>query len=294
MSTAFTKRFSSFDWILIGLLFLVMVSSFAPILHTISVSFSNQAKADSGLVTLFPIGFNLNSYEKIVEDRQFLTAFWVSVKRVFWVALLSFVVTVLTAYPLAQDPRQFRFRNPVMWLLVFIMLFNGGLVPFYMAVKSYHMYNTMFALVLPNLFSVFNIILVVNFFRSLPRELEESASMDGAGPWRMLWNVIIPLSVPVLATITLFNIVGTWNEYLSGLIFIRDQELVPLQTYMQTLFVKMDPTQLTAENVKQLSEVSNKTLSAAKTFVSLIPILLIYPFLQRYFITGIMLGSVKE
>lgn len=294
-STAVTrKRMSVADWGLIIILLLITMISFAPIMHTISVSFSDQAKADSGLVTLWPNGFSLQSYQKILDDKQFFISFWVSIKRVVLVAMLSFFVTILTAYPLSKDSKQFRLRSPFMWTLVFVMLFNGGLIPFYMAVKSYHLFNTMSVLVLPMSINVFNIILVINFFRSQPKELEESASIDGAGAWTQLFRLFLPLSVPVLATITLFNIVNTWNEYLNGLIFIRDKNLLPLQTYLQTLNVKMDPTQMSVENIKRFGEVSNKTLSAAKTFVSLLPIVAIYPFLQRYFISGIMLGSVKE
>src|SRR5690606_10825418 len=151
------------------------------------------------------------------------------------------------AYPLSRSSKQFAMRNPVMWLLVFVMMFNGGLIPFYMVIKNLHLMNTIWALVLPGVVNVFNVILVVNFFRYIPRELDESAAMDGAGPWYMLFRIYLPLSVPVLATITLFTIVGTWNEFFNGLIFTTSPDHMPLQTYVQSLIVQIDPTKVTAD-----------------------------------------------
>jgi ABC-type glycerol-3-phosphate transport system permease component len=288
------RKFTTFDLIVTAAMLVICLLSVGPILHTISLSLSESAKAEAGMVTLWPNGWNMNAYEKIIQDDQFLLSFWISIKRVAMTAALSFVVTLLIAFPLSRDPKQFVLRNPVMWLLVFTLLFNGGLVPFYMTVRDAGLYNTIWALVLPLIVNVFNVILVINYFRSLPKELDESAAIDGAGPWQLLFKIYMPLSVPVMATITLFTIVNTWNEYLFGLIFTRSDDLIPLQTYLQTVFVKIDPTRMSVEQIKEAGLVSNKTLNAAKIIVSLIPIVMIYPFLQRYFIHGIVMGSVKE
>ncbi|MFD2614094.1 carbohydrate ABC transporter permease [Paenibacillus gansuensis] len=294
MGTGFMRTVRTFD--VINILFLLFISlvSFVPILHTIALSLSKSYMVEAGMVGFFPKGWNIHAYERLLDDKQFLVSFWVSVKRVALTVVSSFIVTLLLAFPLSRDPKQFILRNPVMWLLIFTLLFNGGLIPFYMTVRDLGLYDTMGALVLPMIVNVFNVILVVNFFRSIPKELDECSSMDGAGPFRMLISIYLPLSLPVLATISLFSIVNTWNEYLFGLIFTRSQELMPLQTYLQTVFVKLDPTRMTIEQIKEAGLISNKSLNAAKILLSLLPIFIVYPFMQRFFIHGIVLGSVKE
>ncbi|MFD0674595.1 carbohydrate ABC transporter permease [Cohnella sp. GCM10027633] len=283
-----------FDYVNIALLALIAFTSLAPVLHNLALSFSNQAQAASGMVTIWPKGFNLASYSKIMADERFFQAFYVSAQRVVLTATLGFIVTLLLAFPLSRTTNQYALRNVWMWLLVFVMMFNGGIIPFYMVIKDLHLINSIWALVLPGLVNVFNVILVVNFFRSIPREIDESAGMDGAGPWRMLFQIYMPLSLPVLATITLFNVVNAWNEFFHGLILTTRPSHMPLQTYVQSLIVQIDPTKVTSSDLSMLLQVSDQTLNAAKIMLTMLPILIIYPFLQRFFISGIMLGSVKE
>lgn len=286
------RKFDAVDIGIFAIMILISAVCLFPLLHTIAVSFSASGPANGGLVTFYPVGFNLENYQKIVEDEKFLQAFWVSIKRVAVVVVVSFFLTVLLAYPLSKETKKFYFRNVYIWVLVFVMMFHAGTIPFYMTMRELHLLNTFPALVLPMVINVFNVILVINFFRSVPKELDESANMDGAGPWRLLFQIYVPLSIPVLATVTLFSIVFTWNEYFLGLIMVTDEKLIPLQTYIQSIVVQIDPTRVALDPTA--ISVSNKTLNAAKIFVTMIPIMIIYPFLQRYFITGIMLGSVKE
>ncbi|MBB6672522.1 carbohydrate ABC transporter permease [Cohnella nanjingensis] len=281
-----------------GGIFLVLTGtallSLYPIWYMVAVSFSSSTAAASGIVKFWPVGFTLKSYQAILNDPAFFTAFGVSVKRVAIGAGLSFLLTVLTAYPLSKEPGRFRGRNVYMWFVIFTMLFSGGLIPWYLTIKAYGLLNSIWALVLPGAVPVFNVILVVNFFRNLPKELEEAGMMDGAGPWYLLSKVYVPLATPVLATVTLFSIVGHWNAYFDGLILISDPAKYPLQTYIQQLVVQVNTQNLTADQLKSLSELSDRTLNAAKIFVTMLPVLIVYPFLQRFFIHGIMLGSVKE
>jgi len=282
------------DGTILFFLLLVSLSSLFPIVHNLAVSMSKPSLAEAGLITVFPQGFNLDAYAKIIDDSKFFHAFWVSVQRVAAVTVLSFFITVMMAYPLSKLKKEFYMRNIYMWLFIFCMMFHGGLIPGYLVIKQMGLMNSFLVLVLPSLVNIFNVILVLNYFRSIPRELEESANMDGAGPWYMLFQIYIPLSLPVLATTTLFLMVGVWNEFMTGMIFITNDKLIPLQTYMQQIVVNIDPTLTDLEQIKKLAKLSNKTLTAAKIFVSMLPILIVYPMLQKYFISGIMLGSVKE
>ncbi|WP_308635105.1 carbohydrate ABC transporter permease [Paenibacillus silvisoli] len=284
----------SFDAALLVFMAVVSVLSVAPIIHTLALSLSQASYAMAGQVFLWPKGFDLGSYEKVFTDKQFFVSFWVSVKRTVLYTGLSLLVTVLMSYPLSRESKQFKSRNVYMWVFVFVMMFNGGLVPTYLTIKSLGLMNNFWVLILPGLVNVYNAILVMNFFRNLPKELDESAGMDGAGAWRKLVLIYLPLSLPVLATITLFNIVSTWNEYFSAMIYVTKSNLIPLQTYLQQVVLTIDPTKITTENVSVLTKVSDETLNSAKIAVTMLPILIIYPLLQRYFITGITLGSVKE
>ncbi|MCA0756475.1 carbohydrate ABC transporter permease [Paenibacillus sp. N4] len=285
-----------FDLTLIIVLVAISLLCILPIWYTLMVSLSQKSAAAAGIVSVWPKGFNLNSYQQIMKDAMFFNSFWVSVQRVGLGAVISFAVTVLMAYPLSKSTKDFRLRNVLMWVLVFMMLFSGGLIPLYQTVKAYGLIDSVWVLVLSGGLPMFNVILVMNFFRNLPKELEESAFVDGAGPWYTLIKLIIPLSVPVLATVTLFSIVGHWNEFFSGLVFMTKPDNYPLQTYIQQMVVQMDLTSISndPEALKRLNELSNQTLNAAKIFIAMIPILVIYPFLQRFFVHGITLGSVKE
>jgi len=266
----------------------------APLWYTISVSFSDKSVVAAGMVTWHPVEFTLTAYEKLLADNRFFHAFGVSLERVLLGGSLNFILTALMAYPLSRSTKQFRMRSVYMWFLIVTMLFSGGLIPWFITIKSYGLLNTIWALVLPTAVPVFNVILLVNFFRSIPKDLDEAALMDGAGPWYTLFRLYLPLSVPALATITLFSIVGHWNSFFDGLILMTKAENYPLQTYIQQLVVQVNISSLTTEELKMIGQLSNKTLDAAKIVISMVPILLVYPFLQKYFIHGIMLGSVKE
>lgn len=290
--TTFGSRL--FDVLLIALLTGIALLCLLPLWYTLAVSLSTNSAAEAGLVRVWPVGFNLNSYKEIMGDAKFFNSFWISIQRVVLGAGVSFVVTVLMAYPLSKTNKDLPLRNVLMWILVFTMLFNGGLIPWYQTIKSLGLINSIWALVLGHSVPMFNVILVVNYFRNLPKELEEAALVDGAGPWYMLVKVFIPLAVPVLATVTLFSIVYHWNEFFNGLVLMSKADKYPLQTYIQQLVVVIDAATMDTEQLKRLSELSNRTLNAAKIFIAMIPVLVIYPFLQRFFIHGITLGSVKE
>ncbi|MFF2155225.1 carbohydrate ABC transporter permease [Paenibacillus chitinolyticus] len=262
-----------------------------PLYHLLMVSLSASAPANAGLVTFWPIGFTFEAYAKTFDNANFLSSLWVSVQRTVLGTALALVVNTIAAYALSKESHVFRARNLYLWYFVVTMLFSGGLIPSYILILKLGLMNTLMALILPGLVGVFNIILLMNFFRTVPKDLEEAAFIDGAGQFRTFLSVYLPVSLPVVATVSLFMMVGHWNSYFDGIIYIRDSEKLPLATFMQTIIVQADMSKLDPAAVASLSQ---RTIRASQIFISALPILLVYPFLQRYFVTGIVVGAVKE
>jgi len=275
-------------------LLFISVLCLMPIIHILALSFSSGSAAAAGQVTLWPVDFTTAAYENVFGKPEYLRAFWVSVQRVVLGTSISMVLMIITAYPLSKDNRQLRLRTLYAWVFVFTILFSGGLIPSYLTVKSLGLIDTLWALVLPTAIPVFNVILLLNFYRSLPKELEESARIDGASHFTTLWKIYVPLSLPALATTGLFTMVGHWNSWFDGMLYMNHTENYPLQTFLQTVIIKMDFRFIKAENVELLLKLSDRTSRAAQIFVAAFPILIVYPFLQRFFIKGIVMGSVKE
>ncbi|TLS53188.1 carbohydrate ABC transporter permease [Paenibacillus antri] len=283
--------FTAFNYTFLGALALLCI---APLVHIFAVSFSASSAATAGLVGLWPVEFTTKSYGFVMENDLFLRAMLVSIQRVALGVTIGIGLCVLIAYPLSKEVKDFRFRTAYVWVFVFTMLFHGGLIPSYIVVKETGIMNTIWALVLPGAVNVFNCILLLNFFRALPKELLEASFIDGAGHSSTLWRVVLPVSTPALATITLFAVVGHWNQWFDGLIYINDPKRLPLQSYLQTIIVQKDFSELTAEDLANVGIVSDRTVKAAQIFLGSLPILLVYPFLQKYFMSGIVMGSVKE
>jgi putative aldouronate transport system permease protein len=173
-------------------------------------------------------------------------------------------------------------------------MLNAGLIPWYMVIRQFGMIDTIWALIIPGAVPVFSLLILMNYFRAIPKEMEESALVEGANHWIILFQIYVPLALPALATVTLFSMVSHWNSWFDGLILMNDPRNYPLQSYLQTVVVRADAGFLTARQMKELATVSNRTVKAAQLFVAMVPMLLIYPFIQRYFTTGILLGGVKE
>lgn len=265
-----------------------------PLIHTIALSFSDKSAAMAGMVTFFPVRPTLTAYQAILEDKQFWQSFVNSIFRVLLGGAINMALTILMAYPLSKNKKAFPQRNIYMWYLIFSMLFSGGMIPSYLLINSLGLMDTIWALVLPGAVPIFNVIILMNFFRGLPSELEEAARIDGANPWTVLMRIFVPLAVPSIATVTLFSLVGHWNAFFDGIIYIHHSEKLPLMSYMQQLVVEIRQTSaMSPEELKKMEELTSKNFNAAKVFVSMIPILLVYPFLQKYFVTGLVLGSVK-
>lgn len=276
-------------------LFLIALSLLCilPLMHVLAVSFSGKSAATANIVNLWPVDFTAESYEKTIDNPAFIRALLVSVYRTVLGTAVGMAVIVFAGYALSKRNAAFKSRNVYMWFFVFTMLFSGGLVPGYILITELQLINTIWALVLPSALSVYNMILLMNFFRTIPAELEEAALIDGAGLFRILFSIHLPVSMPALATITLFTLVGHWNSWFDGLIYMMDTKKYPLATFLQTVVVQQDFSKMSI-NPQDMENLSQRTVKAAQIFIGALPILLVYPFLQKYFVKGIVLGAVKE
>ncbi|MFC4810988.1 carbohydrate ABC transporter permease [Paenibacillus sp. GCM10023250] len=284
-----------------NLVFLLLVALLcvAPFINLLAVSFSDKTAVAAGEVTFFPVGFTTVSYEFITNTSKFFMSLLISLHRTALGVPINLLLIILTAYPLSKSKTDFRARSVFSWFFVVTILFNAGLIPTYMVVKSTGLIDSIWSLVLPGALPVFSMLVVMNYMRSLPKELLEAAYIDGAGHVQTLLRVVLPVSAPTIATVTLFAFVDHWNSWFDGMIYMNQIEKYPLQTYLQTVVVNPEEfirnnTDLSGNLSKYLSLVSARTTGAAQMFLAMIPILCIYPYLQKYFTTGLVMGSVKE
>lgn len=288
------KVFIAFDYILVTLL---AVICFLPILNVFAISFSDRTANAAGMVTFYPVNFTAAAYEYVMQDVGFLKSLGVSLVRVLLGGALNLALTVLCAYPLSKDSRVLKGRVIYVWFFLFATLFSGGLVPTYMVVKGTHIMNKIWSLILPGAVPVFYVILMVNFFRGIPREMEEAGLIDGAGHLQILWKIYIPLSKASIATVTLFSVVNHWNSWFEGMIYINDTTKQPLATFLRSRVItsSLDTVMSTSdvETLKQMMTLSDQSTMAAQVFLGMLPILCVYPFVQKYFTKGVTVGSVK-
>jgi putative aldouronate transport system permease protein len=288
-----TKKIDLFTIINTTFLVSAAILCIIPLIHVAAMSFSSNASAAAGKVTLWPVDFTLNSYNYVAKRAAFWHSMLVSVERVVLGTAINLLLTIMIAYPLSKETKEFRSRSIYTWIFFITMLFGGGLIPWYMVIKQMGLLDKIWALILPGAVPVFSVILLLNFFRQVPKELCEAAFIDGAGHWTTLWKVYVPVSTPALATIALFAMVGHWNSWFDGLILMNKPQNYPLQSYIQTIVVQRTYSMMTREEIQELASISDKTLRAAQIFLGSLPIILVYPFLQKFFVKGIVLGSVK-
>ena len=282
--------FDIFNVIFLGLL---AVTCVLPFINVLSVSMSSAAAAAAGDVTFWPIGFNLDSYVHALSKVRFLVSMRTSVIRVILGLAVNISLVVLTAYPLSKSKAVLRGRTAFSWFFVVTMLIGGGLIPTFLIVKMTGIMDTMWALILPGAVPVFNVVILLNFFRQIPKEYEESSIIDGAGQWTTLLRIFVPLSKACLATLVLFTAVGHWNEWFSGQIYLNRIEDYPLATYLRAAMARPNFDSSNFAEIQRFSQVTSRTLSNAQIMIGALPIIAIYPFLQRFFVKGMMLGGLK-
>lgn len=285
--------------IIIVLLALLCVSVLYPFLYMLAISLNEGADAAKGGVYIWPRSFTTINYEIVLGNEVIRHAYLITIGRTIVGTIGGLLVTLLTAYGLSY--RKLPLRGTILGYILITMLFNGGLIPFYIQLNNLGLLNTFWVYIFPGLFSAWNMFVMLKFIQGIPEALIEAAELDGAGPVRTLLQVVVPLSKPMLAALGLFTAVGHWNDWFAGTFYVTDQSLIPVQTFLQQLLSAQDLSAVLGSNSNQealarSSEMQNITLMSIKmavVMVSSIPILCIYPFLQKYFVKGVLIGSVK-
>ncbi|GGH81334.1 multiple sugar transport system permease protein/putative aldouronate transport system permease protein [Pullulanibacillus pueri] len=274
---------------------ILLIAVLYPLIYVLSASFSSTKAVTSGRVWLWPVDFSLTAYKEVFNYALIWKGYANSIFYTVVGTLINIALTIMAAYPLSR--KDFKGKNLFMLLFVFTMIFNGGLIPTYLLVKDLGMLDTRWALIIPNAMSVFNVIITRTYFKTtIPDELLESAQLDGCTDMKFLTRIVLPLSGPIIAVIALFYAVGHWNEYFDALIYLRDQNLFPLQLILKNILAQseIDPSMIGDIAMLQSRIGLTELLKYALIVVSSLPVLIIYPFVQRHFVKGVMIGSLKE
>ena len=260
---------------------LFALSCLLPLLNMVAISLSGSDAVAANKVGLWPVDFTITTYNKLLGDSQFWHSFWISVKRVVIGTLINMFFTISMAYPLSKSKKRFRAREIYMKIVIFAMLFNGGVIPLFMVVSKLHLNNTIWSLVLPGAVPVFNVILLINFFKGVPESLDEAARIDGASELYTFHRIAIPIMSPGIATMSIMGFIGGWHAYLLPMIILNKNEKFTLPVMMATLRASTDIT-------------ANQGAIYLAVAISVIPILLVFAFFSKYIISSISAGAVKE
>jgi putative aldouronate transport system permease protein len=280
----------SADVIIVILLSMFLVVTLVPVLHIAAMSVSSNGPILSGHVTIFPVDFNVSAYKVVLTDKSVIQSLFFSILLVVMYTLLSLIMTICAAYPLTKS--NLHGYKLIMIMIIVTMFFGGGIIPEYILVKELHLLNTIWVMILPGLISPFYMIIMRSFFKNIPESIEESAQMDGCSHIGTLLRIVLPLSLPVIATISLFYAVHRWNGFMDSLLFITDTDLYPLQLRLYNIIMNSSGAFAEQEGLMDV-QILPESLKSANIVFATVPILLVYPWLQRYFISGMTLGSVK-
>lgn len=287
------KIFQVFNVLFLALLAFICL---LPILNLLAVSFSSRNMVQANLVKLWPKQFTVSSYHYMLNEPMFFDALLVTIKRVGLGWTLNLLLTILAAYPLSKSVQMFRSRKIYVAYFIVTMVFSGGMIPTYLVVSQTGLIDTIWALVLPEAVDMFYVLLLMNFFRGIPSEIEEAALMDSANSFQVLLHIYLPLSLPSLATITLYVLVHHWNIYMDGMLYMNNYHNYPLMTYLRSVIMNFNaldirPDEIAADPI--LAQLTGRSTKAAAIILCTVPLLIIYPFLQKFFVSGMVMGSVK-
>lgn len=289
-----TRAYSIFSFCNVIFMGILALTCLLPMIHVLAVSFSDAASAGANKVTFWPMGFNTAAYELVFRNAVFGRSFLISVIRTLVGTVISLLCTILVAYPLSKEKEELWGRNVLRWIFIIPMLINGGIVPGFILIRNLGLINSIWALIFPGCVPSMYIVMMMNFFRGINAGLLDSARIDGADEFTILLRIMLPLSGASMATIVLFTMVNYWNEWFGGLIFMSERSMWPLQTLLQQMMKSMDMTGFSSSDITMLSKLSDRSFRSAEIIIATVPIMCVYPFMQRFFISGITLGSVKE
>ncbi|MFK7695567.1 carbohydrate ABC transporter permease [Paenibacillus sp. HJGM_3] len=271
--------------------FLILLSALClfPFLYVVAVSVTPESEVLRRGVVIIPESVTLAAYKEVFTAHGIGQAYKITLFRTIVGTALNMLFTVIAAYPLSK--KYLPGRSPFLLFIIFTMMFGGGLIPTYLLIRSLGLLNSPWVLIIPHLISAFNLVIVKGFFEQLPSEIEESARVDGASEIQTLWRIVLPLSLPVLATVSLFYAVAHWNSYFDAIVYINDTRLMPLQVVLRNILLNVQAQ--SAESLANTEYVSSFAVQMAAIVATTLPILFVYPFLQKHFTKGVLLGSVK-
>ncbi|WP_230465455.1 carbohydrate ABC transporter permease [[Actinomadura] parvosata] len=285
-----TRGYRVFQWFNGVVLTLVVVVTLYPFVNILARSFSSQTAISSGEVNLIPKGFNLTTYKIVASDPMFWTNYRNTVVYTVVATFIAMVMTTCYAYVLSK--KHLKGRKVLVGVAVFTMFFSGGLIPNYVLITGLGLKNSIWAIVLPNAISVFNLLVMKAFFESLPQDLEEAAAIDGLNTYGILWKIVLPLSKAVIATMILFYAVSFWNSWFAAFLYMDRSELFPVTVYLRNLIAGATGADSFGAAAAEVTQVG-ANIQAVTIVLTVLPILVVYPFVQRYFVSGVMLGAVK-
>ncbi|MCF6475543.1 carbohydrate ABC transporter permease [Nonomuraea sp. MG754425] len=285
-----TRGYRVFQWFNGLILTGVVVVTLYPFVNILARSFSSQSAISAGEVNLIPKGFNLTTYKIVASDPMFWTNYR---NTVVYTVVATFIAIVLTtSYAYVLSKKHLKGRKVLIGVAVFTMFFSGGLIPNYVLITSLGMKNSIWAIVLPNAISVFNLLVMKAFFESLPQDLEEAAAIDGLNTYGILWKIVLPLSKAVIATMILFYAVSFWNSWFAAFLYMNDSGLFPVTVYLRNLIAGATGADSYGAAAAEVTQAA-ANIQAVTIVLTVLPILAVYPFVQRYFVSGVMLGAVK-
>lgn len=285
------KVFQAINYIILTV---VTLTCLLPMLHVLALSLSDSVSATANKVLFIPKGFNLAAYQTMFSNPIFLNSFFVSVFRTVVGTAINLFVTILAAYPLSKENNELRGRRWISLFFIIPMMISGGLIPTYLLVNKLGMIDSIWSLIIPGCLPIGNVVLMMNFFRGINKSILEAAYIDGANEFSILTRVVLPLSTASIATITLFQMVAHWNDWFGATIYINDNRKWPLQTLLRQMLKSIDISTFGADTISQLRLLSDRSFRGAMIIFATIPILCVYPFMQKHFVAGITIGSVKE
>lgn len=279
------------DVLIYGILIALVCITLYPIIYIFSTSISDPVLVMKNKIFLWPRGVNIGAYKQVFQTKSIWSSYGVSIFLVIVGTFINLAMNICAAFPLSR--RSFAYRRPFMMIIIFTMFFSGGMIPTYLVVDGLHLTDTIWAMIIPTAVGAFNIIIMRSFFESIPEAMEEAVKIDGGTDFTVLFKIFIPLSTPVIAVICLFYAVGHWNGFTQALIYLRDRSLFPLQVVLRELLLQNKVQELVSVESSADMLGATRSIQYATIIVSIVPMMIIYPFLQRYFVKGVMIGAVK-